>query len=267
MHHRPNIACVFLAAPLLLCLPARAGTGDDYKNVHTVAVVPAMGGDIAMRKSGHTMFGNVEYTLHADWNLDSQIAQQAAALLAGRFTVSGAAVDPAALEARVPSGFNGPRSGIEDWAKAQPRTKGIDAYVVIVPDSAPGTDATVRGASVGYALLALHDPVTTVTVDYQVVVVDARTGEHIDYGESRYPDSGTLSGYSPPIVHCGDVMWADKAEDLTAAQKANIRREIESLTGRSLGNALVHAGLIDEASAAAASRSAPQGEPSCHPFF
>jgi hypothetical protein len=261
---RVHLIAAALAASALLS-PAEAA--DTYANIHTVAVVSAMGDGAGMHLRGHTIFGNQNSTLHTDWQLDAHIAARLRALLGTRFKVSDVALDTSALTAREPSGFNGAWSGLQAWVKAQPASNAVDAYVVVVPDSMPVEYPENRGVQVVHDLLSLHEDVTAVMVFYRIGVYDAKTGERIGQGEARYPDSGTISGYSPPIVHCGNAMWADTADAMTPAQKAMLRQEVQSLTDRSLGYALSDAGLIDDAAAAADARTAPAGEATCKAFF
>lgn len=126
------LAAAFLATASW-AIPASGAPDKSYANIHTIAVISALGNDVEMQTFGATRFGNAEYTLHADWNVDAQIADEVTKALSPRFAIRDAGIDP-----RV---FGGIKMGPTDdeWSQvknrimALPRSSGIDAYVVVFP--------------------------------------------------------------------------------------------------------------------------------------
>lgn len=247
---------------LLAACAVPALADDEYKAVHTVAVVPAMG-DIAMERTGSLPFQYDMTRLNADWSLDADIAKLAASELSPRFTVKVLAAGP--FETRSDETFDNVWSDMKAYVKAQPKDNGIDAYVFIVPQPLAGDVRGAWGARLRHIVPTFKDPVTMAIASYEVAVYDP-SGSRIDYGDGQLAGADTLSGFGPPAETCDNAMWADRHEDLTPAQTALIRREMESLIGHSLGYGLANARLIDKAGAEAADKSAPPHLDSCKPF-
>jgi len=196
---------VLLAALLSMfsAIAARAANeaGDEYANIHTVAVVSALGSDITMQTYGATVFDNALYMLHANWSPDALVIQQIKAALGGRFTI-GNAVDPQAFANIAPGALGDMGSALRQRVLAQPKANGVDAYVVVVPDTVTLMGLSWRGLQVTRNLALFGRGGTSVNAYYMVEVIDAVTGDRIDYGTARYPASGYLTGYSQPLEFC-----------------------------------------------------------------
>ncbi|MGD0191004.1 MAG: hypothetical protein ABSD74_09710 [Rhizomicrobium sp.] len=67
--------------------PALAADVHEYANIHTIAVISALGNDVDMQTYGLSSILDSDYTLHTDWNLDAQAVDEISRILAKQFTV------------------------------------------------------------------------------------------------------------------------------------------------------------------------------------
>jgi hypothetical protein len=253
---------VCLALLLIVCAQARAAD-DAYKNVHTVAVISVLGSDVDMQSAGFMAFH--DYTLHTDWNFDSQITDQITKALSDRFIVK-----PVTYEARAFGDFS---KGVLDnyWDSVEkgvltlPKSNGVDAYIVIFPEYERFPGGMEWQGLVGTRTKRLlYDPITSYGAYYLVGVIDAKTGMRIDWGGAQYPSDRTLTGVQPPVERCANEMWADTTDAWTAQQKMRLRQELTWLIDRSIFYTLASAKLISSNEAAADTvRWGTRGDPSC----
>jgi hypothetical protein len=260
---RPSYRIVFaFAAVLAAALVDPAGAADnEYANIRTIAVISALGNNIDMQTAG-PRFGAEDYTLHADWNFDNQVADDVEKGLAPHFTVKKAIAAPQVYI--VPSAFGGvDLHAIWERARALPDAGGVDGYVLVIPYDS--TDINSRGLVVTRYPGLFGSGTTALAALYQIVVLDAVSGNRIDYSTSQRPASGYLSGHAPPWDTCPNTIWADAENQLTADQKARIRFELSSLIGHSIFYTLMSANLMSKDEAAkATAQLAPATDPACH---
>lgn len=239
---------------------------DKLSNIHAVAVVSILGNDIDMQTQGATRFDYADYKMHTDWNLDLLLKDYVTKAISSRFTVTNDAVDPQLF-----SGLDRDQTLGVSWTDIKRKLRSnlqkpsVDAVIVIYPENFSDTGYLSAGLAATYNLPILwHDGSTAIAAIYTVAIFDAKTGDRIDYGTGRYPQSGFISGYSPPWENCAKEIWADTEDKLTVDQKARIRTEMWSLLTRSMPYALLNSGLIDKSAATALAASAALGDPSCH---
>ena len=248
-------------AIFLLAMPVEtaAGANSEYANVHTVAVISVLGNQVDMPTNGVTVFGNADYKLDLDLNLDAQIVQQAGAALQPQFTVK--EVDPAPFAGLELGTFGLPRR-----LPSVPKLEGLDAYVVVLPselDPVPSA-AEFRGLVVSHGE-GFGEGTTLITAQYAVVVFDAATGRRIDYGTGQYPSTRSIYGHVTPLEFCDNAIRSEAADKITDEQKARVKKELSALVSRSIAYTLASAGLIDKPRAAAVTAGFDtQGDPSCH---
>jgi len=219
---------------------------------------------VDMQTDGPTIFGNDDYKLDLDFDLDAQIVQQVKAALGKNFAVTEVAVDASA--------FSALESGVDETREmrrrilALPKAEGVDAYIFVLPDLFKGPAFELRGLVVTRSPSPFGDGFTTVGTHYAVGAFDAVTGNRIDYGTAQYPSSRTLTGHERPIERCTNSMWADAADRLSDGQKSRLRKEFRALVSRSIAYTLASAGLINKSETAAVTAAFDtQGDESCHP--
>jgi hypothetical protein len=255
-----RLSILLLLLPIL-GTPAFCG---EYEKVHSIAVISALGNDFVMQNLGSTRLSSDEYTLHTDWNLDTQVKDVVAKALSSHFTVKDATGDTQIFLNLKNGLFSNFYHQMRDRIKTLPRNEEIDAYVIVYPnlDDVP----SIPGLSVIHEHSIFHSEVMTVYAYYKIGVFDATTGEMIDYGSAQYPASGYLFGHQPPFEQCANDIWADSEVQYTAEQKNRLRQEMASLITRSIAYTLASAKLISKSEAASfTTQNALPSEPSCHP--
>ena len=254
------VGATFLASPI-----AHAASTSEFDRIHTITIVSALGDTVDMQTQG-TSFDYADYKLRTDWSLDVQVQDYVTHALQSRFTIKKSAVDPQ-IFANIKSDISTtPLSQAEDRIAALPVKPNVDAIVVVLPYPTDSTGYVSPGFDVTYGVPFLfNDGTTWVAVTYEVYVLDAKTGQMIDYGSGKIPASNMLSGHSPPWAQCSNSMWADSEDKLSADQKTRIRTELWSLLTRSLPYALSGANLVSDAEAGTLAGSlAVAGDVSCH---
>lgn len=215
---------------------------DEYRTIHSVAVISNLDTEIAARNIGITVFSNSHYTLRLDEDINAFLVSKTAALLAARFSVVATQLDTTSfVDPDVMTGtlFTRRRTG-----PALPTSGGPDAYVVVYPQSAPGNDAPAISLTHHDGMFG-HDQ-TELTVAYHVSVFDGRTGARIDYGPGKYPSPDPLLKNTYPHMACESSVWAATAEEVTDTQKKIIASVVLSMLDRSIPYALGAAKLIPE---------------------
>ena len=228
-----------------LAMTSASAADRKYANVHTVAVVSALGGAITVNRLGFRWNAN-EYKLPIEWELDAQLTRQATAILAKHFVVN--EVDPKTL---IPSGPESTElNSVRERIASMPKMVGVDAYVVILPDPAE--------VSYGEGAVVTRDPGlfgggnTILGLHYKVWAIYASSGKVIDFGTAENPASENIFGSSLPFDTCDNSLWSDSVDSFSVEQKASLRKEFAVLASRSIGYTLANAGLIDKPEAQAA---------------
>jgi len=244
--------------------PLNAAT-DEYANVHTVGVISILGNDLDMQTWGYTIFGNEDYQLHTDWNLDDQVDSEVANALKGRFAVKTISIDPQTASHFMAKAHGTDWSAVEKLVRTLPASDGVDAYVVVFPIVRMlGFGQRFWGGLVGRHVPDLRGPHIEFGAYYAVGVIEAGTGKRIDWGTGHLTTHGLLLDNAPD-EQCAADMWATGADAITPEQKSRIHQEMSSVISRSIPYTLAGANLLGEADAKAyAAQIALPGDPSCH---
>jgi hypothetical protein len=219
-------------AILMLLVLARlvAASGDEYANIHTVAVISALGDSLTLEGVG--LLGQTNQSVSiAGWGIDSWITAEISKRLSRRFTVLSFPVNTTSIAKC---------DGLEQCAGMLPHTDAVDAYVVVLKQWAVGSSRDFHGIGIWHPP-AIGRSTSMVHVVYGIAVVAARTGEIIDHGKARLPDSGFF-GPDSPMEDIPESLWPESGE-IGAAQGEALRAVILDLITRSLPSALKSAEL------------------------
>jgi hypothetical protein len=243
--------CSFLALAFLATLGAGAASAGSEKlaNIHSVAVISAIGDELELRQVGLTVFSNAETPVSTrDWNLDDAIEKTVGASLASRFTIVQVPHDRGAFAAIKPGLFNSFEHQAGKLITAMP-AGAADAYVVIFPmtlqDPIMGTNQNLTGMGLYHRDLMFGNAINALYAFYEVGIFDAKTGDMLSSGGAESTVK-TLFGYAAPSLACDASLWPDPPESLTAAQRDQIKGLVFSLIGTSLDHGLANADLIDD---------------------
>ena len=230
----------------------------EYANIHSVAVISAMGDTVAMNT--WTNSSSDSYSFRTDWNVDAQIVSEVTQALSGHFVVKNLSADSEQL-AKILSttqteDYN---DVVKQFVRSLPKSNGVDAYVIVLPDDVNAGTTKVpwieKGQFGARAPSSASSPDIRFGVLHSVNVYDATKGRLMDWGGER----------GSAVEQCAGEMWAEKEDALSAEQKNRIRQEIVSLLSRTVPLSLYRANLIsDDAAQAAATQFAVPGDPSCH---
>jgi hypothetical protein len=234
--------CLFpVLAALLLWTPiaASAANRDEYAGIHTVAVVSAIGDTLHFTVAPRIFsLGGSESLSIASWGIDPSVAAQITQAVGTRFSVKTIPVDASAVAKC---------DGREQCAGAMPHTDQVDAYIVaykaVAPDPISGNgDIFGLGMYHHQGLLGMAD-VHSVYAIFAVAVVNARTGEVIDYGTAKLPEAHFLGEHFNPIEAVPESTWPDNPPVLTADQQATVKQTLMRLISTTLPYALHSAHL------------------------
>src|SRR5665213_722006 len=231
--------CIFVVAAS--SRNAVAASADEYANIHSFGIISAIGQSISLVKIGSTVFGNDKSTLSTpDWGIDELVVHKVAELLAPRFTVQPVVVDTAPLESDN-SGLLRDGPDVKSFILGLPQGNGVDAYIVIrkslVQDIWNGTNQYLWGLGIYRHHLIFGGNRDAVYAFYQVQIVDAKTGNIIDYGIPRTTDGSFLSA-PQPWDSSDPANWAETPDAMTDQQKQAIKAKLLALVDISLPRAL-----------------------------
>jgi len=258
MSPRWRALAIGLAALLFRGANAASADNVEYANIHSVAVISAMGDTVDMNT--WTTSSSDLYRFRTDWNVDAQIVGEVTNALSGHFVVRTLSTDPEQLSKIISTTRTEDYDDVvKQFLRSLPRSNGVDAYVIVLPDDINvGTTRMSRiekGQFGARTSLSASGPHIRFGVLHSVAVYDATKGRLMDWGGER----------GSAIEECASDMWAAKEDALSAEQKSRIRQEILSLFSRTIPYSLYWANLIsDDTAKAAATRSALPGDPSCH---
>lgn len=246
-------------AALFVC-SANAASADniEYANIHSVAVISAMGDSVDMNT--WTATNSDVYRFRTDWNVDAQIVSEVTKALSGHFVVRNVSADPEHLSKILATTQTDDYDDVvKQFVRSLPKSNGVDAYVIVLPDDVNVGTTQVPWIEKGQfgartVLPAGGSPIRFGAL-HSVNVYDTTKGRLMDWGGER----------SSAVEECASEMWAANEGALSADQKNRIRQEIVSLLSRTVPNSLYRANLIsDDAAEAAATQFAVPGDPSCH---
>ena len=167
---------VYVGSQVAIVPPTQVG---DYSNIHTVAVISAIGQTMTLGKD--TVIGTHSALDIADWNFDHGVEETVARDLTPRFTVKQLAHDSAALAA-IPNGHWDTSSAkkMQAYIMALP-DRSVDAFVIIRPDAETGTPITP-----GLSLDATPDGKRPEEeTNFEIDIVNAQTGAILAHAFSR----------------------------------------------------------------------------------
>jgi hypothetical protein len=239
-----NIALTFFAAIALLASRAHADQPRKLSDVHTIAIIAAMGDKAELTDVGWLTGGGRSTIDVSGWGLDDLVTRDIAAALQGTYTIKAAAYDHAAYAS--PGGDfigNGP---IFDLIAARNDRALVDAYVVIYPigDGDPITHLKqqFKGLGMYNAPLMFHHTVFDYAL-YEVEVIDSITCKTIArnmliLGYTKFLDqvvtwNEAYGAVMPPSV-----------DAMTDAQVAAFRGRATKLIDASIKPTLAQLGLI-----------------------
>jgi hypothetical protein len=216
---------------LVLARPV-AASGDEHATIRTVAVISAIGDSLSLEGVG--LLGQTEQSVSiAGWGIDSWITAEVSKRLSGRFTVLSVPINPTSVAQC---------DGIDQCAGMLPHTDAVDAYVLVLKEWTPGNDRRdFRGIGIWH-VPTIGRSGSMVHVVYGIAVISARTGEVINHGRARSPDSGFF-GPAAPMEDIAESLWPENAAEMSAAQGEALRAVILDLIARSLPSALKGADL------------------------
>jgi hypothetical protein len=226
---------LFLGATAIVCV-SHAALADEYKDVHSVGVVVALPNSIVIRQMSLLSFGEGTEQLATTADVNAMVRHYVEAALSTRFSTVDLGIDGPALGA-----MNEEDQGAA-IAQILHSGKPVDAYVVVSPSftsfgriSWTGIGLDVPGSYEGEATPA------SLYTNYVVSVIDAHTGERIDYGTAKLAGGGPFGGVNP-MLQCRFPFWPS-VKTMTAAQKDVIEQEMLASIRESLPVAMESAGL------------------------
>jgi hypothetical protein len=232
---RTMMLAVALCLSVFNCTTVNAADTDEYKNIHTVAVISRMGDTFTFKEVGGTVFSNSEKAIQIpEWRIDDKIASLVTEALSPRFTV-------------VPAGLSGLpiTADLRPLIRSLPPEKIADAYVVIGEwtRQIPTTNQSLSGLGVFRQGKIFGGHSDWLHADYTISVTDGKTLKQIDSGTSRMNDGGFWNSV-PAIVPTDESTWTDTPETLSDSQKQAIKLQMVQLLEKSLPHALATANLI-----------------------
>jgi hypothetical protein len=229
---------VFAALLLWIPIAASAAGRDEYAGIHTVAVVSAIGDTLHFTEAPRMFSGGTDALPISSWGIDPSVETQIAQAVGTRFTVKTISVDTSAVAKC---------DGREQCADALPRTDQVDAYVVAYNAAAAdpiGGSGDIFGLGMYHhqGLLGMAD-VHSVYAIFAVAVVNARTGEIIDYGTAKLPEAHFLGEHLNPIEAIPESAWPANPPNLAPDQQATVKQTLTRLIATTLPYALHSAHL------------------------
>lgn len=201
----------------------------DYKNIHTVAVISALGSQFVMHNNH--FIAPIERQLDIqDWKIDEEIEIRLKQYLSNRFSFKQVSFDHAAL-AKISDGqFGGLGSNFSGFLRSLP-TDQVDAYIVVrrgLAYSAPGIEGLglENGAPFG-------DATPVVWTNFEINIVDAKTSKVIAEAYSRV----RLRDNTPPSfsgIFASDILKVDDKFNLSDKQKLVLHETVSSALNLSI---------------------------------
>jgi hypothetical protein len=204
--------------------PPAAKTGD-YSGIHSVAIVSAIGQTLTLG-SVALLASHKEIDV-SDWKLDDFVAASLKQYLGGRFAMKDVAYDRAKL-AQIPNSHFDTDSAkaVNAYLAALP-SEGVDAYVVVRPDSEGGAPPT--------AGLSIDTPAATPieVANFEIDVVDAKSERLIAHSLSRV---ALRAGVPPQFasIYGPAELKLTGSDTPSEAQRVKLKREFTKLTAFAL---------------------------------
>ena len=154
-----RFVCAILLFVISSITTQTADAADEYANVHSVAVVSAIGELLMLHKVEARIFRHPdEFVLITSWGIDDWITKMVTDALSPRFAVKHLAIDTSRLA---------DCDGYLQCTAAVPPRDDVDAYVIVFKSTTPNLDLTGLGIARTGALLYSY----AVYAVFSVVVV------------------------------------------------------------------------------------------------
>ncbi|HTP78339.1 MAG TPA: hypothetical protein VMJ73_15355 [Rhizomicrobium sp.] len=242
-------ALALLVAASLAAAPALA-QNDPYASIHSVQIVSLLGDGLVLRNPGGIFdSGDPDIVVDTGAHLDDLVSAQVREALAGRFTIVDGPINPALLK-----GYPLP-PGLADRPSD---ARAADALIVVqrtsVEEEFDQPYYTAHIVLQGFTLTHSSGGLFVRTsgylsTQYEVVVIDANTGQVIRSGVAHMDPRALLFGNRPyPQEQCDEGFWPQSPQHLTDAERTRLAIELSALIAETLPNALYYAGLVHQGS-------------------
>jgi hypothetical protein len=237
-----------LGAAVLFGRPALAQT-NPYASIHSVEIVSLLGDGLVLRNPGG-MFdsGDPDVVLDTGAHLDDMVTAQIREALAGWFTVVDGPINPALLNRlSLPPAM---ADRLSHGSASQPPDALIVVHRTTVQEQLDQPYFTAHIVLQGFVLTHSSGGLLVrtsgyLTTEYEVTVIDAKTGQVIATGIAHMDPRTLLFGNRPyPYEQCDEGFWPQSAAHTTDAERTRIAIELSALISATLPNALNYAGLI-----------------------
>jgi hypothetical protein len=143
---------------------------DLHKNIHTVAVISAVGDQLELNHRASFFAHKLTKTPVSDWSLENEIEAKMAATLDKRWTVKAVSVDRAKL-ANVVIDYNA--RTLQTPIDGLTQTSDVDAYIVVLKNSGPvgGLSDPASGIGLWHAK-SFDDENSGIFARYVIAIVD-----------------------------------------------------------------------------------------------
>jgi hypothetical protein len=225
-HHSGGYYFYYFPGEVEMSVPApRIG---DYSQIHTVAVVSAIGNTLDLEHKAFLDSSSKAVDI-SNWALDAQVEADLQRYLGCKFAFKPVSYDRAAIERLNNDKTVIGDSDLKEKLAAIPHD-GIDAFIVVRPD----VEGDMWGPQ-GLALMAPSnsDPRPLAWADYEVDVVDTRTMKTISHASSRLLVAGG-GFYSFPGLNRGADVALDSNLNPTPAQLVAMHRDFSQLVSLTL---------------------------------
>jgi len=223
-------SALFAATVIVTYVPVVVppATTGDYSNIHTVAVVSAIGDKLEVSTAGFWTSKSKQLDI-ADWNIDQQVENELKQRLGSRFTFKH--VDyPRAQIAALDNDLSTIGHRDLDKLLATIPNDGIDAFIVVRPDLEGdmwGTPGLAWGRS------SKDDPLPTSAANYEIDIVDSHTFKQIGHAASRLQLRAS-SPVSFPGVRGGLTVQLDESMTPTPTERLKMRLVFSDLVSKTL---------------------------------
>lgn len=240
----PRLALALLCAAVVSEAQAK---NDPYANVHSVAVVSALGdGLLIIQDIELAPKPDADFVLPLGLDLDRTIEGRIKETVAGRFAVIDSSIDRASLRSYddtaadrqtvrvMVSRLPGPPPDVLILVQTHTITQQSMIWALTFQYSGVSLSRT-KGLFGRYGLL--------LSVQYAVSVIDTKTGERIGFGSALLPPTGLLDIRPDPILTCDEAIWPKLPHAPSEDEMHQLRAEMMAVIAMSLPNALEVAGL------------------------
>ena len=214
---------------------------DPYANIHTVAIVSALGDGIELKQESDFIGSTApDYAFHTGLDLDGYVTAKIREAVASRFTIVEPAIDPALLQ-----NFPLPPDARQRLLPPSPGAT-PDALILVhagelelhSPFPAISISFLYSGLSMtkGTGLFGGHS--VAMSAQYEVTVINTRTGATIDSGTALLPPRGVFGSRASVPVHCGDAIWPTDPAHPSPAEARRIDADLMAMVAMGLPNAL-----------------------------